>query len=130
VGLDMFLYGTKYDMARERPKEDGFQLVEQKLELCYWRKHPDLHGYIVQTFAGGKDECQDIPLSANDLRKILEASESDQLPHTEGFFFGDSRPEDKADTKEQLSKAIAWLEDERAALKEGKIRSAYYRASW
>jgi len=59
MGLDMFLHGEKYFWGHngKRPKEDGFEVKEHILELGYWRKHPNLHGYIVQTFADGKDEC-------------------------------------------------------------------------
>lgn len=79
MGLDMFL--------RAGGKEIG-----------YWRKHPNLHGYIVNTFANGVDECQPIPLSLSDVNDILHAIENDLLPHTVGFFFGTSRPEHKAES--------------------------------
>ena len=49
------------------------------LSLGYWRKHPDLHGFIVKTFANGKDECQRIDLTGEDLIKIIEAVKSNTL---------------------------------------------------
>ena len=62
MGLDMYLEGRKsrYD---KQETEDGFPLQTKVLELGYWRKHPNLHGYIVQEFADGVDECQrgDLP---------------------------------------------------------------------
>ena len=63
MGLDMYLTGEKFVMATGL-QEDGFPLRSKTLELGYWRKHPNLHGYIVQTFVGGKDECQEIYLGA------------------------------------------------------------------
>ena len=37
----------------------------------YWRKFNALHGYICDTFADGVDECQVIPLTKANLKKIL-----------------------------------------------------------
>ena len=53
MGLDMYLEGTKlWTSAKDSSeKEDGFLLRKKILKLAYWRKHPDLHGYIVKTFA-------------------------------------------------------------------------------
>ncbi len=128
MGLDMYLEGRKGDYSRERKLEDGFPVKEKILELGYWRKHPNLHGFIVREFAGGKDECQEIPLSLDALKKILRATLEDQLPHTEGFFFGTSMPEDKEATIEIVTKAIDWLASEREDLED--FRSVIYQASW
>ncbi len=115
MGLDMYLEGrsylwTNWDDPDKDLKRDGYRVSDVTLELGYWRKHPDLHGYIVQTFAGGKDECQDIPLTAENLIQIVEAIQNRTLPHTEGFFFGSSDgSEEKASVKILLG-AIKWLE--------------------
>ena len=133
MGLDMYLEGRKYlvtdwENDANNPKEDGFQVKERILQLGYWRKHPNLHGYIVQTFAGGKDECQDIGLSAENLDTIITAIKGRGLPHTEGFFFG------KSDcTDEEAAADIKILEDAKTWLKakEDRVwRSVVYRASW
>ena len=63
MGLDMYLKGNKFYWTnwREPEKnltEEGFKLTEKTLELGYWRKHPNLHGYIVKTFAEGVDELR------------------------------------------------------------------------
>lgn len=63
-------------------------LYEGEKEIAYWRKHPNLHGYIVQNFADGVDECQKIRLNKDDVEKILNAVVSNSLPVTTGFFFG------------------------------------------
>ena len=93
------------------------------LDLGYWRKHPDLHGYIVQTFAGGADKCQEIKLDAAALRKAIAAVEAGELPHTEGFFFGTSADDPPETDLEILRAALTWLEA-------GASRSVWYRASW
>jgi hypothetical protein len=158
MGLDMHLLG---EISRY-PKPvvtGGFKQWSETIELGYWRKHPDLHGYIVQTFAKGVDECQRIDLELADLKRIHKAVASDKLPHTEGFFFGTSRPEDKQPTLKILDTAIRWLENNPDAPKElewkdlgprtwtgtlkaaiveipkgepkpHEYRSVYYKASW
>jgi hypothetical protein len=126
MGLDMYLTGEKFLMTRNL-EEDGFRLRSKTIELGYWRKHPNLHGYIVQSFARGEDECQEIDLSDH-LGAIIAAIQARDLPHTTGFFFGAS---DKS--QEQLDqdiaifeRALAWVETDEP----GILRSVRYRASW
>lgn len=93
MGLDMYLNGDKYlptDWVHPEntTKEDGFRLKGKILELGYWRKQPDLHGFIVDTFADGVDECQEIYLNVGMMRQIIDAVKGKQLPTTAGFFFG------------------------------------------
>lgn len=128
MGLDMYLNGEKFFASCDgkRPKEDGFEVSRHELELGYWRKHPNLHGYIVQRFAEGVDECQKIELSEKDMQNIVEAIERKNLPHTEGFFFGVSDESDDAPSVEIFAKAIAWL----GKKEKGIWKSVFYRASW
>lgn len=58
MGLDMYLSGRKYLRYGNDQIEDGFRVEEKIVRLGYWRKHPNLHGYIVKTFADDVDECQ------------------------------------------------------------------------
>lgn len=109
MGLDMFL--------------TGFYRDGKEIELAYWRKHPDLHGFVVRTFANGVDDCEPIELTADDLKLVLKAAKEGKLPKTTGFFFGDSGTQDTLDTIERLRIAIAWLED-------GTGRKVVYQASW
>ena len=65
MGLDMTLRGHHYNTAYKddvpRPKlDDKYDIESMDVDLGYWRKHADLHGYIVKTFAKGVDECQKI----------------------------------------------------------------------
>ena len=127
MGLDMWIFGREHRVWTNDP--DATDLVESgdDLELAYWRKHPNLHGYIVRQFAGGVDKCQNIPLTATDLLDIIEASRSRQLPHTEGFFFGVSNmDEDEIELDVmQLSKVLDWLKEDTSLL-----RTVHYQASW
>lgn len=109
MGLDMYMVG----------EEDG-----REVPLAYWRKHPDLHGFIVKKLADGVDECQKIPLSCGDLIDIFHAVDEEKLPRTTGFFFGLSYPEDREPTMELLQKAIIWLQTK------PETRKVYYQASW
>jgi hypothetical protein len=98
------------------------------IDLGYWRKHPNLHGYIVQIFADGVDECQEIPLDAEQIRQIMRAVKDKALPHTTGFFFGHSEGT-TAERKEDLDifqGALDWL----AAPENDTIRTVSYQASW
>lgn len=117
MGLDMYLEGKKYfwDNWQEpsaNRTEDGFEVKEVTLRLGYWRKHPNLHGFIVNAFAGGKDDCQEIALSVENLQTIIDAVKEQSLPNTTGFFFGKSEgsEEERAEDIKILEGAIAWLQ--------------------
>jgi hypothetical protein len=133
MGLDMYLRGEKFfwtdwaDDSKNR-KEDGEKVHTLHVELGYWRKHANLHGFIVEQFAAGVDECQRIDLSVEQLKATIEAVKNRKLPHTEGFFFGASELTDEeiAEDVAILEKAIAWLEVDEPQVS----RDVYYQASW
>lgn len=87
MGLDMYLIGKKYFWHSETPRmEDDFEVKEVEIRLGYWRKHPNLHGYIVEEFANGEDNCQEISLDATRIARIIKAVETNDLPHTQTAF--------------------------------------------
>ena len=144
MGLDMYLEGRKYlwnnwKNPENDLKEDGFRLKEKILELGYWRKEPNLHGYIVEKFADGKDECQDIELGEEDMLDIISAVRERRLPETRGFFFGANADPNSEDPQERewalqferetiatFEAAIAWIK----ARGDMETRYVVYRASW
>ena len=137
MGLDMYLEGRKYDwnFDDKRRMEDGFEVSYVELKLGYWRKHANLHGYIVETFAKGVDECQQIELSVDDLKKTIVDIQARKLPQTTGFFFGRSANDSDGEAEilkeiaedvEIINKAIAWVETKI----DGEMRTINYRASW
>lgn len=131
MGLDMYLTGEKYLWSDHRHpesilREDGYRIRTRTLELGYWRKHPNLHGYIVNTFAGGIDDCKAIALEDTDVEKIIDAVARNNLPHTEGFFFGVSNFTEKDEDIHIFTAALSWLRTEEANV----FRMVHYRASW
>ncbi len=131
MGLDMYLEGEKYIWTdwknpQNNLREDGYRIKSKTLDLGYWRKHPNLHGYIVSTFADGVDNCREISLSLSDIENIIDAVARDDLPHTEGFFFGVSDGTEKEQTICIFTAALAWLRTE----EHGICRTVSYRASW
>lgn len=131
MGLDMYLEGRKYvsenyNHPEKNRMEDGFRIKGVTLELGYWRKHPNLHGFIVQTFADGVDQCQEIPLSKENLAKILQAIKGEELPETKGFFFGASDGTEKDEDTGIFRSALKWLMSDET----GYSNSVVYRASW
>lgn len=134
MGLDMYLQGHLFRGHKEPQTLDDFPVKEIIVELGYWRKHANLHGAIVQTFAEGNDNCEPIELNREDIEKLIEMVKANDLPHTAGFFFGQSaKPGDKW-FDEQLAKDIKQLEN---ALKwydtktdEFEYRWVTYQASW
>jgi hypothetical protein len=124
----MYLNGERYFWDRPE-REGGKPVVKAEVyELGYWRKHPNLHGYIVQTFADGRDECQRIPLDEDRLIQILDAVKAKELPHTTGFFFGESEctEEEIREDAAIVQAALDWVLTKEA----GIWRSVYYQASW
>ena len=148
MGLDMYLRGEHYNSDRNRHGEisrskldNEFEISSYEVDLGYWRKHPDLHGYIVNTFADGKDDCQKIELSEEDLDKIIMAIRHDKLVKDHcGFFFGNSTEFGYYEEKEK-EYAINCFEKAKKFIRRGKElfekdglfiqpRSVSYQASW
>lgn len=135
MGLDMYLSGKKFFVGTIKPRVivDGLEKAEEIYNIAYWRKHPNLHGYIIQNFANGEDNCQEIDLSKGDLEKIIEAIKTKDLPPTTGFFFGtsysdndDENNELDAESIKKLESAIKFLSN----VEEDVWKSVVYQASW
>ena len=148
MGLDMYLRGDHYnsdhsrhgDISRDK-LDNEYEISSYEVDLGYWRKHADLHGYIVNTFANGVDKCQKIQLDEEDLDKIIMAIRHDKLvkDHS-GFFFGNSTEFGYYEGKEK-EYAINCFEKAKKFIRRGKElferdglfiqpRSVSYQASW
>jgi hypothetical protein len=155
MGLDMYLYASKYESKsqwrnnKEEVKgfypselqdlqtdifERNFVSKETKYQVGYWRKFNALHSYIVENFADGEDKCQQIYLSTKDLEQILNnlkntknnrSKAKELLPTQDGFFFGSTQYDEWYWNDVEYS---IRLFEEVLKLPEGI--TIYYQASW
>lgn len=130
MGLDMMARTLD---VRPPTDTDFDEEVARSEPLHTWRKHPDLHGWMEALYfkKGGKGEdgmdgprtfnCVPVLIESADLDNLEKAVRKRKLPHTEGFFFGASVPEDQEGDLEFIAKA-------RAAIAEGKF--VFYTSWW
>jgi hypothetical protein len=105
MGLDMVAYTTAEEIASGVDFE-----VETLTVLHYWRKHPNLHGWMEKLYRekGGSAQsfnCVNVKLVGADLDRLEADIEADRLPYTEGFFFGVSDGSERDDDLEFIHKA-------------------------
>lgn len=106
MGLDMYAYALSTAPCRAV----DFKLGDQATELHYWRKHPNLHGWMERLYRdkGGVADsfnCVNLVLTAEDLDRLEGAIRGRRLPHTTGFFFGESDGSEQADDLSFIAKA-------------------------
>jgi hypothetical protein len=121
MGLNMYAFKTRTPVGAvdfEKPKD--------KERIAYWRKHPNLHGWMEQLYyakGGAKDSfnCTGLRLDATDLDALEVAVNGNALPDTTGLFFGESGPD-------RVGEDRAFIEKARAALQDGNF--VYYDSWW
>lgn len=123
MGLDMYLTGENHFM---QPGRKRGEVKAHLYDLGYWRKHPNLHGYIVEHFADDHDDCRRIHLGETGIKQIIRAIRKQELPHTTGFFFGESDGSERERDIRIFSDALKWLRGSTP----DEFRSVYYQASW
>ena len=121
MGLDMFACTTRAEI----PAVD-FEEPQDSTELFYWRKHPNLQGWMEALYLrkGGRNpefNLSALVLDSADLDQLESDVTSDRLPDTSGFFFGHSDGSERDDD-------LAFIDKARAALASGK--TVFYVASW
>jgi len=141
MGLDMYAYVANkanqrseyYETAEwdEKLRHYTNPNISEPREIAYWRKHPDLHGYMEQLWTekgmpgtGNTDadfNGVELELTWTDLENLERAITHNQLPHTEGFFFGSSRDEDSF-------KDLAFIVNAKAEIFLGF--KVFYNSSW
>jgi len=95
-----------YDEGMAWDKEKGAMVnpsVTETREIAYWRKHPNLHGWMQRLWvrktneAGIVDDDPDragefngveLELTWDDLEQLEQDIRDKNLPNTSGFFFG------------------------------------------
>jgi hypothetical protein len=118
MGLDMYAYVAAkagaladYDEGKAWDKEKGAMVnpsVTEPREIAYWRKHPNLHGWMQRLWVrkinerlGPRDKSGwsdpdragefngvELELTWDDLEQLEQDIRSKNLPDTSGFFFG------------------------------------------
>lgn len=117
----MTVYATNEPLA----SEVDF-CVKQLEELHYWRKHPNLHGWMEQLYRtkGGRYttfNCTNLAIDEHDLDALERTVRNDTLPHTTGFMFGESDGSEKEGD-------LAFIAIARAAITAGQ--RIFYRPWW
>ena len=164
MGLDMYLYRRQYASGYEFLRKsnnanedrevaifDGVikavgitpaaQSPHVTVDVCvaYWRKANAIHKWFCD-LDGGRDECQDIPVSVDQLRQLRDlawhvsvtpALAASTLPTQQGFFFGsydydEWYMEDMKNTVDQIDAILAEIPEDATPW----TTSFYYRASW
>jgi hypothetical protein len=136
MGLDMYAYvAAKSGQQREyyetssfneETGEYGSATVEQPREIAYWRKHPNLHGWMQKLWESrgnsGDFNGDELELTWDDL-EILELDViAGTLPGTSGFFFGNDADE------HYREQDLKFIRDARAELFCGL--KVFYNSSW
>ncbi len=161
MGLDMYLSAEKYiggwghspeaeknlfdlivqGVGTKELVTSGSPSVQVRTTVAYWRKVNAVHSWFVRELANGVDECQDIYVSVEDMKRLIAACQAaldfyeegnheeagKRMPPKEGFFFGDTGidewwVEGLKDTIKQLTPLVA-------PEVSGEFEF-HYRASW
>lgn len=142
MGLDMYAYVAaregQYGECWEGgdfDKESGDYTnptVTKPIEIAYWRKHPNLHGWMEQLWVEkGKPMLNDdypefngveLELTREDIDRLEQDILAQDLPETSGFFFGD--PSDEYYRQQDLE----FVKEARAQLFLGL--KVFYNSSW
>ena len=134
MGLDQFAFKIKTKLSKEvdfgseiYDRETGDDLVERE-ELHYWRKHPNIHGWMEQLYrqkgGDGRDFNGDpVVLTKEDLDNLAASIIDEELPDTEGFFFGQSY-----NNEEERQDDLDFVKKAHRAIEEGY--TVYYDSWW
>lgn len=154
MGLDMYLEAKVY-YSKFRPEDAGTLTMLQNVSglpeafakgsisveatVATWRKANHIHKWFVDRCQGGKDDCQTVYVSRDDLRDLLhlcknvlarkdegEAYASQWLPTESGFFFGSTAYDEYY--YQDVENTIKMIEP--ILGEEYKYCSFYYHASW
>jgi len=99
---------AEYDRGKAWDKEKGAMVnpsVTEPREIAYWRKHPNLHGWMERLWVrktneiGAVDDPDragefsafngvELELTWDDLDQLEQDIRNNKLPGTEGYFFG------------------------------------------
>jgi hypothetical protein len=141
MGLDMYAYvaarAGQQDEFYEGAEMDSDTRqyvnpnVNKPREIAYWRKHPNLHGWMAQLWLRREgNELREtdnfngveLELTYDDLDELEYAVQNNRLPSTSGFFFGEG-----ADDYYKPSD-LKFIQEARAEMFLGL--KVFYNSSW
>ena len=143
MGLDMYAYSASRSGQYKDHWDQGHyddvstpgefvSPVTKPAEIAYWRKHPNLHGWMEQLWEekGRPDAESDIEtfngieleLTREDIDRLELDIKEGTLPNTTGFFFGE--PSDN----EYYEADLEFVKNARAELFLGL--KVFYNSSW
>lgn len=136
MGLDMYAYVAaragqqdEFYEGSELDKESGEYVnakVSKPIEIAYWRKHPNLHGWMEQLYRerGGEGDFNgdELELFREDIDSLEQAVLDGDLPATSGFFFGDAADD------YYREQDLEFIKEARAQLFLGL--KVFYNSSW
>jgi len=136
MGLDQYAYvasraGEMNDYYESSDYETNSTPVVKPREIAYWRKHPNLQGWMEQLWIDkGCHNPEDDPsfngveveLTWEDLVQLEQAVKEGELPKTRGFFFGEDSDEYYKDAD------LKFIREARAELFMGL--KVFYNSSW
>jgi hypothetical protein len=122
MGLDMYAYA-----AAQANEEWG---TGSQREIAYWRKHPNLHGWMEQLWRSRNTDPSadpmfngvELELSWEDLEQLEGDIKNERLPSTAGFFFG-SNSDDYYRAQD-----LEFIKNARAEIFSGL--KVFYNSSW
>ena len=120
MGLDMFAYTASKSQA------DPDSEQREQREIAYWRKHPNLHGWMHRLWESQGNEGDfngdELELTWEDLEALEQAVQENRLPATTGFFFGQDRDDEYRESD------LKFIREAKAELFTG-LR-VFYNSSW
>ncbi len=102
MGLDQYAYaaakaGAKDEYYEKKYDHGNEDVTDPTTELAYWRKHPNLHGWMEKLWRDKTDQHDvndmmfngiELELTFDDITQLEEDIKNGNLPATSGFFFG------------------------------------------
>jgi hypothetical protein len=128
MGLDMYAYvATRAGQQEEYWQQDAdVDGVSKPREIAYWRKHPNLHGWMQKLWEAKGNEGDfngdELELTYEDLERLELDVIAGTLPGTTGFFFGNDADEHYKEHD------LEFIKNARAELFMGL--KVFYNSSW
>jgi len=123
-----FYEGSEWDPDHKEHRNPN---VNRPRQIAYWRKHPNLHGWMARLWLAREANALresnnfngvELELTAEDLDNLEAAVKARELPSTTGFFFGN-----ESDNYYQESD-LKFIQDARAEMFFGF--KVFYNSSW